>query len=309
MVSSKENAALNGKQPFSVRLKRKLNGWFGKSAGDRTFHIINDIVFTLVGLIALYPFLYVVVKSLQAYDVSSGVQRVTFSFAAYQMIFQDTGLIQTFFFTVFVVIAGTAANLFVTYFCAYALSQKKLKGRKFFLIYFLIPMYFSGGLIPSYILIRSLHLKNTISVYILPQLCSSFNLIIVKNFLYSLPESTQEAAMIDGADHFTVMWKICMPLSAPILATIGLWVAVGKWNDWMTGLLYIDQKELYIMQNYLRTVLVSSYSTDTGNPDIMAKSEAMVMANIVVGILPIVASFPFVQKYFIKGMILGSVKE
>ena len=115
--------------------------------------------------------------------------------------------------------------------------------------------------------------------------------------------------MIDGADHFTVMWKICMPLSAPILATIGLWVAVGKWNDWMTGLLYIDQKELYIMQNYLRTVLVSSYSTDTGNPDIMAKSEAMVMANIVVGILPIVASFPFVQKYFIKGMILGSVKE
>lgn len=308
MVSSKGNA-VNGKLPFSARLKRKLNDVFGKNAADRTFHIINNVVFTLVGLIALYPFLYVVIKSLQAYDVSSGVQRVMFSFAAYQMIFQDAGLIQTFFFTVFVVIAGTAANLFVTYFCAYALSQKKLRGRKFFLIYFLIPMYFSGGLIPSYILIRSLHLKNTISVYILPQLCSSFNLIIVKNFLYSLPESTQEAAMIDGADHFTVMWKICMPLSAPILATIGLWVAVGKWNDWMTGLLYIDQKDLYIMQNYLRTVLVSSYSTDTGNPDIMAKSEAMVMANIVVGILPIVASFPFVQKYFIKGMILGSVKE
>lgn len=289
-------------------IKTKFNQWFGKTAGDRTFNIINTVVFVLVGLIAFYPFLYVIIKSLQAYDVSSGVQRVTFSFSAYQMIFQDDGLITTFFFTVFVVLLGTAANLIVTYLCAYSLSQKKLKGRKFFLIFFLIPMYFSGGLIPSYILIRTLQLKNTVSVYILPQLCSAFNLIIVKNFLYSLPESITEAAMIDGANHFTIMLKICMPLSVPILATIGLWVAVGKWNDWMTGLLYIDEKELYIMQNYLRTVLVSSFSTDTGNPNIMAKSEAMLMANIVVGILPIVASFPFVQKYFIKGMILGSVK-
>ncbi|MFR5101562.1 MAG: carbohydrate ABC transporter permease [Christensenellaceae bacterium] len=292
-----------------ARLKKWFGRNFGNNAGDRTFHVLNTLIFLAVGFIALYPFLYVFVKSLQAYDVSEGVQRITYSFSAYKNIFADDGLIKTFLLSVAVVLAGTLCNVAVTYACAYALSKKYLKGRTLLLIFVLIPMLFSGGLMPTYILIRQLNLKNNPLVYILPSLCSSFNVIIVKNFLHSVPESMEEAAMLDGASHFKIMTKIYLPLSAPILATIALWVAVGKWNDWMTGLLYVDEKSLYIMQNYLRTVLISSYSAETNNPDILNKGESIVMASIVVGTLPVIASFPFVQKYFIKGMILGSVKE
>ncbi len=291
------------------RLKLWFNENFGKTPGDRAFHIINNTLIILLGLVALYPFVYVVIESLQAYNVSNGVQQVTFSLSAYAAIFSDAGLIWTFVFSMLVTIAGTLASVTVTYMCAYAMSKKYLKGRNVLFYFVLIPMLFSGGLIPSYILIRTLQLKNNVLVYILPSLCSSFNIFIVKNFIAGIPQSMEEAAMIDGANHFQIMTKIYVKLSAPIIATVGLWIAVSKWNDWMTGLLYIDQKELYLMQNYLRTLLNASLDNSTNNPDIMNKGEAVMMASIVVGIAPIILSFPFVQKYFIKGMILGSVKE
>ena len=293
--------------------KSKFRLWFdekfGKYAGDRTFHIVNNTLIVFMGLIALYPFLYVLIKSLQAYDVSEGVQHVTFSFSAYISIFSDGGMFWTFFFSMAVTIVGTLLNVAVTYMCAYALSKKYMKGRTLLFYFVLIPMLFSGGLIPSYILIRTLGLKNNVLVYILPSLCSSFNVFIIKNFLAGIPQSMEEAAMLDGANHFQIMTRIYLPLSAPIIATVGLWVAVGKWNDWMTGLLYIDKAELYTMQNYLRTLLNASLDASTQNPDIMNSTEAVMMASIVVGIAPIVMAFPFIQKYFIKGMILGSVKE
>ena len=297
------------KQSGGGRLKHWFNEGFGKTASERTFHIINNTLILLMGLIALYPFLYVLIKSLQAYDVSEGVQHVTFSFAAYISIFSDGGLVWTFCFSMLVTIVATLMNVAVTYMCAYAMSKKYMKGRTVLFYFILIPMLFSGGLIPSYILIRTLGLKNNVMVYILPTLCSSFNIFIVKNYLIGIPQSMEEAAMIDGANHFQIMTRIYLQLSAPIIATIGLRVAVGKWNDWMTGLLYIDKAELYMMQNYLRTMLNASMSAATQNPDIMNSTEAVMMASIVVGIAPIIMSFPFVQKYFIKGMILGSVKE
>ena len=176
-----------------ARLKKWFGRNFGNNAGDRTFHVLNTLIFLAVGFIALYPFLYVFVKSLQAYDVSEGVQRITYSFSAYKNIFADDGLIKTFLLSVAVVLAGTLCNVAVTYACAYALSKKYLKGRTLLLIFVLIPMLFSGGLMPTYILIRQLNLKNNPLVYILPSLCSSFNVIIVKNFLHSVPESMEEA--------------------------------------------------------------------------------------------------------------------
>lgn len=169
-----------------ARLKKWFGRNFGNNAGDRTFHVLNTLIFLAVGFIALYPFLYVFVKSLQAYDVSEGVQRITYSFSAYKNIFADDGLIKTFLLSVAVVLAGTLCNVAVTYACAYALSKKYLKGRTLLLIFVLIPMLFSGGLMPTYILIRQLNLKNNPLVYILPSLCSSFNVIIVKNFLHSV---------------------------------------------------------------------------------------------------------------------------
>ena len=296
---------------YNVTKKDKIRQWFnehfGRNIPDRVFHIINNLVWILVGFITLYPFLYVVVKSLEVYDLSQGYMRVTYSLTAYKAILTDGGIVWTFFFSIFVVLASTAATLVVTYMAAYAMSKTYMKGRGILMTFILIPMFFSGGLIPSYLLIGSLGLKNNVLVYIIPSLVGTFNILIVKNFIQGLPQDLEEAAMIDGAGHFKIMTQIFLPLSAPIIATIGLWCAVGKWNDWMTGLLYIKDEKLYLMQNYLRTML-SFEGGGTQNPDIMFKSESVLMASIVVGIAPIIASFPFVQQYFIKGMILGSVK-
>lgn len=295
----------------SVTRKDKIRQWFnehfGRNVPDRIFHIINNLVWILFGFVALYPFLYVIVKSLEVYDVSQGAMRVTYSLSAYKAILSDGGIVWAFFFSIFVVLVSTAATLVVTYMCAYAMSKTYMKGRGLLMTFILIPMFFSGGLIPSYILIGSLGLKNNVLVYILPSLVGTFNILIVKNFIQGLPQSLEEAAMIDGAGHLKVMTQIFLPLSAPIIATIALWCAVGKWNDWMTGLLYVKDEKLYLMQNYLR-VLLNFESGASQNPDIMFKSESVLMASIVVGIAPIIASFPFVQKHFIKGAILGSVK-
>ena len=171
-------------------------------------------------------------------------------------------------------------------------------------------MLFSGGLIPYYILIRDLGLRDNFLVYVIPGLVSPFNVIIAKNFFQGIPDSLEESAKIDGANAIVILFKIYLPLSMPILMTIMLWAGVGKWNDWMTGLLYISNKDLLLIQNYLRQILntASSSSGTVVDPTFMNMAEGVKMAAIVVATLPIVMIYPFVQKYFVKGVLLGSVK-
>ena len=194
---------------------------------------------------------------------------------------------------------------------AYPLSRKQLKGRNIFLMYVLITMLFSGGLIPFYYLIRNvLQLTDNFLVYIIIGGASAFNVFIVKGYYQGISEELYEAAALDGAGEFRIFFLIYLPLSKPIIATIALWVAVGKWNDYMTGLLYIKDVDKMLIQNTLRGMINNATTTDGMGLDSsqLALSESIKMATVVVSLIPIMCLYPFVQQYFTKGVMLGSVK-
>ena len=211
----------------------------------------------------------------------------------------------------FVTVFGTAFAVALTTVGAYPLSRRNLKGRQFFLGYILVTMLFSGGLIPFYLLIRNvLQLTDSYWVYILVGGAGAFNVFIVKGYFQGISEELYEAAALDGAGEFRIFVSVYLPLSKPIIATIALWVAVGKWNDYMTGLLYIKSGDKLLIQNTLRGMLSKASNTSGmgGGSDQMALSESIKMAAVVVSLVPIMCVYPFVQKYFTKGVMLGSVK-
>ena len=280
----------------------------------KLFPIINGTILSMVGLVTVFPLLYVLYKSLTTYSVDKlGNKSTSFNFGAYEYIFRDDSILKAFILTAFVVIVSTALHVFVTMLAAYPLSKENLKGGKLMLIFVLITMVFSGGLMPYYILIGDLGLRNNVMVYIVPGLISGFNVIVARNFLAGIPNSLIESAKIDGASDYTVFFRIVLPLSKPIICTIALWFAVAKWNDWMTGLLYINQGDLKLLQNVLRDMLISGSGMNDalglGTSEKFMLMENIKMAVIIVATVPILCVYPFVQKYFIKGTMLGAVKE
>ena len=280
----------------------------------KIFPIVNGIILSLVGLVTLFPIVYVLFKSLTTYSVDIlGNKSTKFDLGAYEYIFRDDAILKAFLLTAFVVIVSTALHVFITMLAAYPLSKENLKGGKLMLVFVLITMVFSGGLMPYYILIGDLGLRNNIMVYIVPGLISGFNIIVARNFLAGIPNSLIESAKIDGASDFTIFFKIIIPLSKPIICTIALWFAVAKWNDWMTGLLYIRQGDLKLLQNVLRDMLISGSGMNDalglGTSDKFMLMENIKMAVIIVATVPILCVYPFVQKYFINGTMLGAVKE
>ena len=285
-----------------------------KTRSIKLFPIVNGIVLSAVGLVTVFPILYVLYKSLTTYSVDAmGHKSTKFDFGAYEYIFRDDAILKAFLLTAFVVIVSTALHVFITMLAAYPLSKENLKGGKIMLIFVLVTMVFSGGLMPYYILIGDLGLRNNVMVYIVPGLISGFNVIVARNFLAGIPSSLIESAKIDGASDFTVFFKIVLPLSKPIICTIALWFAVAKWNDWMTGLLYIQQSDLKLLQNVLRDMLISGSGMNDalglGTSDKFMLMENIKMAVIIVATVPILCVYPFVQKYFINGTMLGAVKE
>lgn len=294
--------------------KKRISLLKRKTPGEAVFEVLNSIFFLLLAAITFYPFMYVLYKSLINYRVGSdGIKHTFFDFGAYAYIFKDNEIYTSFLLTVFVVIVSTTLHILVTMLAAYPLSKKHLRGRNGILIYILITMLFSGGLIPYYILMRDLGMRNNLLVYIIPGLVSGFNIIIVKNFLLSVPQSLEESARIDGASHFAVLFKIYFPLSKPIISTIALWFAVGKWNDWFTGMLYITKQKYFLIQNILQAMLINNTGVNNamgfGTSEKFMLMESIKMAVIIVATIPIVCVYPFVQQYFIKGILLGSVKE
>ena len=286
------------------------------SPGERAFRLSNGVILSIVGAITALPFLYVFIKSLISYqgDPVTNTKRTILGFKAYAYIFEDERIFRAFILTVFEVIVATILHVAITLLAAYALSKKHLRGRKAMLIFVLITMIFGGGLIPYYILItQQLDIDNTILVYILPGLVSGFNIIIAKNFFLAIPTSIEEAARIDGASDFQILWSVVLPLCKPIIATIALWFAVGKWNDYMTGMLYMTNSDSLLIQNVLRDMLIDN--SGMGNMLGLGQSEAFMLADnikmavIIIATIPIVCVYPFVQKYFIHGVMLGSVKE
>ena len=293
-------------------LRMWLQKIFGKTPGNIVFNVLLYLFFIVFAGLTLYPFLFVVLESMKSViPGTAGSPQYVYNLSAYVYVFTGVdGLVWSFVWSLIVSLAATALHVFCCMLAAYPLTKKSLKGRTGILLFILFTMLFSGGLIPFYLLIQDLHLMNNPLIYILPGLVSGFDIIIAKNFLSGISDSLAESAQLDGAGEYRIFFSIYLPLSGPIMATLGLWSFVGKWNDWMTGLLYMQGKpNLQLIQTFLRRIL-NAATTQSGVADteILNLSASIRMAIVVVGMLPIVLMYPFVQKHFVKGVMLGSVK-
>jgi putative aldouronate transport system permease protein len=232
-------------------------------------------------------------------------------FSAYKRIVAIPALWYSYGYTIFRTVLATTITVILTFMGAYPLSKKDMPFAKTITIFIMITMFFSGGLIPNYILVRSLHLMNSIWALVLPGAVNTFLLIVTRNFIMSLPVSLEESAKMDGASEMKILLKIIMPLSMPILATVALYTAVAHWNAWFDGMIYITDKAKRVLQIYLRGVILegSDPSTDLAGVTEVISTEAVKMATLVVAVIPIICVYPFLQKYFVQGMLVGGVKE
>jgi putative aldouronate transport system permease protein len=241
-----------------------------------------------------------------------------FTLDNYKVVFSDDNLMNAFFISVSRTVIGTVAAVFMTALLAYGLGKSYLMGRKFFTVFFVFTMYFGGGLVPTFLLINSLGLNNKFLVFIIPGLISVWNMIVFRTFFKSLPAGLEESAQIDGCGNWGTFLKIVLPLSGPIIATLGLFTAVAHWNDWFVPTIYINNENLMPVQTILRRILNSNLIQEAGNlsPETLERiakksltSKALINATIMVVTLPIMLVYPFVQKYFVKGVLVGSLKE
>lgn len=289
------------------------------SLGEKLFSVFNYVFFILLGLTTIFPFINLIAKSLsgEAAVVSGKVTLlpVDLQFGTYRYVIENSMFLNAFKVSVTVTIVGTALALFMTTLAAYPLSKPRLRGRKWFILMYIFTMLFSGGLIPTYLLMQYLHLTNTLPVLFLPAMVSVYNMLIIKSYFEGLPDELEESAKIDGASNLTILWRIILPLSLPVLATIALFFAVHFWNDYVTSLIYINSANLKPLQLYLKELFVSSSDVflRTGqeiNVDaaMNASPQAIQAASIILATLPILLIYPFLQKYFVKGVLIGSVK-
>lgn len=292
-----------------------------KLNGNMIFQIVINVVLTILAICAVMPFLLLLISSVTDETVllSNGYSYFPdkFSLDAYKYLFGKAGtMVRAYGITLLVTTIGTTISLFITPMLAYPLSRQDFKHRNVvsFIVFF--TMLFNGGLVPSYLMWTTVfHLKNTIPALILPTLLmSAFNVILMKNYFKSnIPPSLIEAAQVDGAGEFLIYFKVVLPLSLPIMATIGLFVGIAYWNDWQNGLYYITKPELFSLQNLLNRILreiqfLSSMGSNVQQSDMVMPSTSMRMALAVIGILPIMVLYPFFQKYFVKGITVGAVK-
>ncbi len=278
---------------------------------------LNIILLAFVAIITVVPFLYVVSMSFTSDTAlgSIGVKLIPaeLSLTAYKYLFQNpNSLLQAYGVTIFVTVMGTFLSTMLAIFFAYPLSKKNWPGRKGIMLYILFSMMFSGGIIPFYLVVRGIGLGNSIWALILPSCWSSWNMILMRNFFNAVPDSLEESAKLDGANDIQVLFKIVIPLSKSIIATIALFFAVGFWNSWYNALLFIDDSAKQPLMMFLKKIMetknVGSSLIGSSSVADLPASESLRMATVVVCTLPILCSYPFVQKYFVKGVMVGSVK-
>lgn len=295
---------------------------FRREKSDYAIDIFIYLVMAFIVVITLYPFLNILAISFNdSVDTVRGgvgiVPRV-FTLDNYKQVFKNDNLISAFFVSVLRTVIGVVTSLVSSCMFAYTLSRHDFVCRKFFSVVLLITLYVSGGLVPDYMLIRQLGLINNFWVYIIPALIGGWNVIVIRSYMEGLPLSIQESAQVDGANDFVIFYKIIMPLSLPVIATISLFIAVGQWNAWMDTYMYASSKEgLSTLQFELVKILLSSQTAADASQSINSTSldnvsrvspTAIRMAITVVATVPILFVYPFVQKYFISGMTLGAVK-
>lgn len=301
-------------------MKRRVSSKIKRSKGTLIFDILNTIFMLFICFICIYPIWYVIVNSLNdATDALMGGiywWPRQFSLKNYKTVFSDSSVLQAFKVTIAKTLIGTIVNVLFTAMVAYPLSKKNLIGRKYYMAFGTVTMFFSGGLIPTFLLFKGLGLLNNFWVYVIPAAFNFFNLLIMINFFREIPEALEESAKIDGANDFTIFRKVILPLSKPVLATIALFAGVGQWNDYFGGLMYItDNRSLEPIQTYLYRMVAQVQSSQMAGSiasNISAKdstSTAIKLAAMVITTLPICCVYPFLQKYFVKGMMIGAVKE
>lgn len=285
--------------------------------GEKIFNICNVIFLLFFIAIIIFPLWNIVVLSFNdGYDAMKGgiyLWPREFTLENYKTILKDSTIYQAFFITIMKTLVGVAGHLFITGIAGYAMSKPELMGRKIYIKMGIITMYFSGGMIPLFLVIKSLGLTNSFWVYIIPVLFSFYDMVILMNFFKGLPIAIEESAKIDGASFFQIFTKIILPLSLPVIATIALFHGVYQWNDFFAAKLYITDKSLHPIQYYLYQILTSSGAASSAKAGVYISkaytTQSLQQATMVITTLPIILVYPFLQKYFISGMMVGGVKE
>ncbi len=296
-----------------MELIKKHSGGIRISASRRAFLVFNTLFLLLLGFIMLYPVIYVAAAS---FSEESAILRGEVSFIpvrahikAYQKVFQYPLLWKSYGNTLMYTFVGTAINLVLTVFGAWALSQRKMVGRRFFTLMCVFTMFFSGGMIPTFLVVKGLGMLNTIWAIVLPGAVSTYNMILMRTFFRQIPESLVEAAELDGCRDFGVLFKIVLPLSLASLMTIGMFYAVAHWNSYFSSVLYLSKPEMFPIQIILRQVVLLNEIVENSTSTENVMAEGIKYATIMVAMLPMLCIYPFVQRYFVKGVMIGSVKE
>lgn len=292
-----------------------------KIKGDRSFHVINSIVLTIIVLIVLYPLVYVISCSFSsAYSVVTNriwLWPVDVTLDGYKAVFEHPLIMTGYMNSLIYMIFGTMVNVILLVLCGYPLSRKDLPGNKFWTLYFIMTMFFNGGMIPNYLLVKDLGLINSRLSLIIPFAFSAYNMVIVRTFFKSnLPDDLLEAASIDGCGDIHFFFRIALPLAKPVIAVMVLLHGIGHWNGYMRALLYVTDSSKYTLQLVLRDILLLNnmpaemlaQMSDQKLEEMRNAMELIRYSVIMVGSLPVLILYPFVQKYFIKGIMIGSVK-
>ncbi len=278
------------------------------------YDIFNNIFFIILTLICFYPLWYVIVTSFSTpegyYADAYHIIPRSFTFDNFGYILSEKTVFRAFWVSLETTIIGTAASVLLTAIAGFCFSKSDLPGINIMYKLALFTMYFTGGMVPNYLLVSALHLKNSIASLILPGLIGTFNMVLARNYFLTIPESLEEAAKIDGASEFTIFRKIIVPLSKPILATLVLFYVVSYWNSYMNALLYMTDAKMFTLPVVLKNLL------DNAKKDTMEQvmssmasfREGMNMATVLISMVPILMIYPFLQKYFVKGIMIGAVK-
>lgn len=284
---------------------------------DKLFMFIIYLLLGIFMIIAVYPLLHVALASLSNANeiiAHKGLlyKPLGFSMEAYKVVFRNPDLYSGYRNTLFIVVAGVAVNLLVTALGAYVLSRKNVFWSKPFMLLITFTMFFNGGLIPLYLVIKGVGLTNSLWATILPFTVSTFNLIIMRTSFQAIPDSLEEAAKMDGANHFVILFRIILPLSLPVLAVIGLYYAVEKWNGWFYAAIFLKDRELFPLQIILREILIQGSTDNLSSGAAVGEQqqigETIKYATIMTATIPILFVYPFVQRYFVKGVMIGALK-
>jgi putative aldouronate transport system permease protein len=284
-------------------------------SSEKVFDIVNNLLLVLIAVIIVVPLWNIVISSFSSGKALAEGGFVFFpkeySLENYRTVLRDSSIWKSYLISIAKTVIGVITHLFFCSMVAFAMSKQYLRGRKLYTAMGVITMFFSGGMIPTYLLMKNLGLLNNFMVYILPQLFSYYDMVILMNFFRQVPPSLEESAQIDGAGVWTVFLRIILPLSKPALATIALFNGVYQWNDFMTAKLYVTNKDLYPVQMKLYEIIVQqqTQTMSVGSFVMETTTKGVQLATIVITTVPIVIVYPMLQKHFVSGMMLGAVKE